>query len=372
MGMKPTTKVVLFAVAVTGAIVGGNWAFGEFQLQSFNPEPIKPGRVTLVAVDTDLGFNIRVANSVAHLVQVDRSASDGFAAPAKEGGEEDARRIPMKELLESLQGNEDSLVRLVAVLNKINLDDIQPGMTIWTAEDIQKALDGDQALEDQLEKDLNVRLDGSPLDQIRLESILNGIQILVPVPVNVNIEGTMKTLTAQMPMTYQPRMAKEVATIIEKRFEPTQEFILGNYQEVAARHADSGSRENVRKALTDFISEDRKKDLSARPEQVLQGAEVLVNDSMLETATTSVRKDDKGNEIFTIHLKMTEEGRKRLWKYSRKKKGSNLLVVVNGVAIAAPKITTELAGKQLDLTDLREKRLVEDAVKQITQLKSTN
>lgn len=371
MGMKPSIKVGLFSAAVAAAIWGGMYGYGEMQLQNFNPKPIKPGKVTLVAVNTDLGFAIRVANSVAHLVQVEKSG--GFEAPQKEGSDEDARRIPMKELLESLQGNEESLVRLVAVLNKINLDDIQPGITAWTAEDIQKALDGDPALEAQLVKDLNVRLDGSPLDEIRVESILNGIQVIVPIPVEVNIEGEMRTLVAQMPLIYQPRLAKEVANIIEKRFNPSREFILGNYRDVAAKYGSgSSARENVRNSLEKIISEERKNDLASRPEQVLHGAEVLINDSMLENATTSVRKDEKGNDIYTIHLHMTDEGRKRLWKYSRNKKGSNLLVVVNGVAIAAPKITTELAGRQLDLTDLREKRLVDEAVNQITELKSTN
>lgn len=370
--MKPSIKVGLIVAAAGAALGGAYWGFGEFQLQNFNPQPIKPDEVALVAVNTDLGFSIRVANSVAQLVQVE-GQQQGFQAPDSNEQGSDARRIPMRELLESLQGNEESLVRLVAVLNKIDLDELQPGMTTWSEADLRKALSGDMALEKKLTEDLNIQLDGTPLSEIRLKSILNGIQVLCEVPVKVSIEGTPQTLIAKLPLSYQPTLAKEVSNIIEKKFEPSTAEITGHYQEIAFKITKGNQpKENVRAALESLISESKKSGLARRPEQVLQGAVVLVNKSMVESATTSQRKDEKGNPIYTVHLNMTEDGRKRLWKYSRNQKGSNLLVVVNGIAIAAPKITTELAGRQLDLTDLREKRLVEDAVKTINELKKTN
>jgi len=369
--MKPATKVMLTSAAVIAVAFGGLWGIGEYQLNTFNPKPIIPGNVTLVAMNTELGFDVRVSNSVAQLVQVDKAGA-GFGSDDRQNSSEDARRIPMRELLASLQGDEEALVRLVAVLNKIDLDDLQPGVTEWPAADIQKALDGDPVLEKKLTEDLNVQLDGTPLEEVRYEKITSGIRVIVPIPVRVNIAGESKILTAQLPLVFQPSFAKEVANIIEKRFNPSDEYIVGNYRDVARKVFEGKSaKENVREKLEKLIAEDMKKQMSERPEQVLQGADVLVNESLLKNATTSVRKDEKGNEIFTIHLNMTEEGRKRLWKYSRNRKGSNLLVVVNGVAIAAPKITTELAGKQLDLTDLRDKRLVDDAVKEINALKTS-
>ncbi|MFM9873161.1 MAG: hypothetical protein ACKVQS_06810 [Fimbriimonadaceae bacterium] len=370
--MKPATKVMLTSAAVIAAAFVGLWGIGEFQLNQFNPKPIIPGKVTLVAMNTDLGFAIRVSNSVAQLIKVDKAGA-GFGSDDRQSSSEDARRIPMRELLQSLQGDQDALVRLVAVLNKIDLDDLEPGINEWQAENIQKALDGDKILVDKLEKDLNVKLDGTPLDQVQYDNITSGIRIYVPIPVRVNIAGEPKTLIANLPIAYQPVFAKEVSDIIEKRFNPTNEYIVGNYRDVAQKYLDGTAvKEDVRLKLKKLIAEDSKLQMSERPEQVLQGADVLVNESMVENATSTVRKDDKGNDVFTIHLNMTEEGRKRLWKYSRNRKGSSLLVVVNGVAIAAPKITTELAGKQLDLTDLRDQRLVEDTLKEIKELKKSN
>jgi hypothetical protein len=363
-----TATMILTVAGVATAIVGGLWAVGEVELSKFKVRPIKPGKVTFVAINTDLGFDVRVANSVAQLVQVDKR-SDGFQSNSQEGGE-DARRIPIRELLESLQGNEVSLVRLVAILNKIDLDDLQPGVTAWNAEDIRLALDGDPTLAKKLVEDLNVQLDGTPIEQIRLKSILNGIRVFLPVPVKVNIEGQTKTLIARLPITYQPRFAKDIASIIEKRFNPPQEFIVGNYRSEADKLlANPGSKEDVRANLESLIREEKIFSYSKRPEQVLQGAQVLINETMVKGATQSVRKNSKGEDLFTVRVAVTDEGRKRLWKYSRNQKGSRLLVVVNGVAIAAPAITTELAGYTVDLTDLREKRLVEDAIKTIESLK---
>lgn len=367
--MRPSLKVGLTVAAVVAVLGGAYWGYGEIQLQNFNPKPIKPDEVSLIAVNTDIGFGIRVANGVAQLVKVE-GGGQGFAAPDTTEATSDARRIPMRELLESLQGNEKSLVRLVAVLNNIDLDDLQPGTNTWTAADLDAALAGDVFLEKKLTEDLNVQLDGTPLSEIRLSAVLNGIQILVPVSVNVNIEGENRTLVAQLPVSYQPAMTKKVAQIIEKIFEPSRPEIIGNYREVALTYTnDPATKEDVRKSLSNLISDSKKKSLAQGPEQVLQGATVLVNNSMVDGAKYTTRNDDKGNPIYTIRLTMNEEGRKRLWKYSRNSKGSNLLVVVNGVAIAAPKITTELAGRELDLTDLREKRLVEDAVDTINELK---
>lgn len=370
--MKPATKVMLTSAIAIAAIFGGLWGFGEVQLSQFNPKPIVPGKVTLIAMNTDLGFAIRVSNSVAQLIQVDKAGAD-FGGDDRQSSEEDARRIPMRELLQSLQGDEKGLVRLVAVLNKIDLDDLVPGINEWQADDIQKALDGDPILTKKLEENLNVKLDGTPLGQVQYDNITSGIRIFIPVPVKVNIAGAPKTLIANLPISFQPSFAKEVANIIEKRFNPSNEYIVGNYQDVAKKYLDgTATKEDVAGKLKKLIADDYKMQLAGPPEQVLQGADVLVNESMVETASTTVRKDDKGNDVYTIHLVMSEEGRKRLWKYSRNRKGSNLLVVVDGVAIAAPKITTELAGKQLDLTDLRDKRLVDNAIKKIQEVKKTN
>jgi len=369
--MKSSIKVAIVVAGVFAAAYGGFWALGEAQLRDFNPEPIQPGDVTLVALNPNLGFQIRVANSVAQLVQ-SSSTDRGFESP-DQSENEDARRIPIREMLESLQGNEESLGKLIAVLNRIDLDEIQPNLTFWKAEDLRKALDGDAKLEAKLVQDLNVQLDGTPLDTIRVRSVLNGIVINLPLDVKVQVGNELKTLTAVVPITYQPRFTKAVTDIIEKRFDPPQEFIVGNYRDVAEQFSDGRqTKEDVRKALERLISDSEKSKLIVQPEQLLQGAEVLINDSFITSATSDLRQDDKGKDLLTLKIGLNDEGRKRLWKYSRNTRGFSLLVVVNGVAIAAPRITTELSQSEISITGLRERRLVDDAVNVITNLKTKN
>lgn len=368
--MKSSIKVALIVAAVFAVGYGGFWAVGEAQLKNFNPDPIEPGNVTLIALNPKLGFRVRVANSVAQLVQT--SANDQGFQSSEKNDSEDARRIPIKELLESLQGNEESLGKLIAVINKISLDELQPGLSYWAADDLQKAIDGDKELEKKLVEDLNVQLDGTPVDTIRVKSILNGIVINVPVTVKVQVGNELKSLIGLVPVTYQPRFTKAVSDIIEKRFNPPQEFIVGNYRDVARQFMNGEmGKEDVRKSLERFISQKEKDRLAAQPEQLLQSAQVLINDSLITSAGSELRLDEKGKDLITLKIGLNDEGRKRLWKYSRNTQGFALLVVVNGVAIAAPRISTELSQSEISITGLREKRLVDGAVNAIKNLKTS-
>ncbi len=371
MKLNASIKASLIALAVGGGLYGAYWGWGEMQLRNFNPTPVKPGRITMVAMNTEAGFRVQVANAVAQLVQVSDTGGGSQRASGQEEGE-DARRIPIKELFESLQGNEKALGVLVSRLNRIDDSQITPDLTVWTAEDLSSALAGDEALAKKLREDLNVELDGTPLPEVRLRSLLNGIVVDYPVPVKVPIEGETKTLVARVRQIFQPAFAKQVAEVIEKKFQPSQQFIVGNYQELAMKITrGETSKENVKAALEQIISESRQKSLAAKPEQILLGAEVLVNDSMLTTADFRTYKDDKEKELYALQVGLTEEGRKRMWKYSRNTKGFALLVVVDGIAIAAPRISTELAQHEVSITGLRDKTLVEEAVNAIKEVAGT-
>ncbi|MCA0361083.1 MAG: hypothetical protein LCH41_08520 [Armatimonadetes bacterium] len=371
MKLNASFKASLIALAVGGALYGGYWGWGEMQVRNFNPAPIQPGRVTMVAMNTDAGFRVQVANAVAQLVQVNESSGGNQRASSQEEGE-DARRIPVKELFESLQGDAKALGVLVTRLNRIDDSQITPDLTVWTSEDLQKALAGDPALSQKLREDLNVELDGTPLPEVRLRSLLNGIVIDFPVPLQVPIEGETKTITARVRQIFQPAFAKQVSEVIEKKFQPTQQFIVGNYQELAMKISrGETSKENVKAAIEQIISENRQKSLASKPEQILLGAEVLVNDSMLTKASYRSYKDDKEKELYSLQIGLTDEGRKRMWKYSRNTKGFALLVVVDGIAIAAPRISTELAQSEVSISGLRDKTLVEEAVKAISEVAGT-
>lgn len=368
MKMNPSVKVSLVALSVAAAGYLAFWGWSEVQIGGFNPEPIQPGEVSLIAVDTGLGYRVRVANAVAQLVQVDEAQLSGRSSGA-EGDTEDVRRIPIRELLRSLQFDEKALGHLVATVNNLNIDDVAPSDNVWKAEDLQKALEGDPSLKARLVADLNVNLDGSPTDEIRFSNILNGILIDLPVPVQVPAGDSTKTLTARVPIPYQPAFTKRVADVIGKRFNPTEEFITGNYRVLAQDILDGVTpKENVARAIQNLISDQKKKSLAEKPERILQGSKVLVNDTMVNGARLSSYKDEKEREFFNITLDLTEEGRKRLWKYSRDTEGFALLLVVDGVAVAAPRITTPLTDRQVTITALRDRRLSNDSVQKINAI----
>ncbi len=370
--MKPSFKVGLVCAAIAAAIYGGYWAYSEAALANFDAPPIQPGKVTFVALNLGRDYGVRVANSTAQLVQLPPGAQK-FESPQDKSEEGESRRIPIRELLESLQGNVVSLIYLTAVVNKIDLDAIQPGMVHWSEEDILAAISGDAALKSKLEQDLNVALDGTPLDEIRMTNILNGVVIDLKVPVEVSVGGEPKTLIATIPIQYRPRFAKAVGDEFNKRFNPPREFIVGNYQSHAKQVLDgTTSKEDVARSLQAIVNDNYKKGLAVQPEQLLARAHVLINDSHVMSAKSIEGKDDKGKDVITMQIELNEEGRKRLWKYSRERKGFALLVVVDGVAIAAPRITTELNERSLNLTGLREKRLVDDSIRVINELNRSN
>lgn len=370
--MKPSFKVGLVCLAAAVVVYGGYWAFSEASLANFNPKPIPPGKVTFVALNLEDDYGIRVANATAQLVQLP-PGSKKFEAPRAEDSGQEARRIPIRELLESLQGNQRSLVYLLSVLNKIDLDEIQPGMKHWTEEDLRRAIQGDPGLRNELESDLNVKLDGTPLDQVKMSAILNGIVIDLPLKVKVNVGEEERLMTPVVPIQYRPRFAKDVADEYNKRFNPPREFVIGNYQTWAKKVFDGeSSREDVKASLEQILSDVNKTRLSEPAEQLLARAHVLINDNQVVGASSMEAKDDKGKDVITLQIKLTDEGRKRLWKYSRNQKDFALLVVVDGVAISAPRVTTELSESTVNLTGLREKRLVDDTIKSIEGLKGSN
>jgi hypothetical protein len=62
-------------------------------------------------------------------------------------------------------------------------------------------------------------------------------------------------------------------------------------------------------------------------------------------------------------LNLTPEGKDRLWQFSRKGNiGAQLLVIHNGIAIAAPRIRHELAQSNVSITQLPERSLAQETV----------
>lgn len=367
MKINPSVKVSIAALAIFGLGYAAYWGFGEAQLSGFEPEPIKPGQVNLVAFKTDTNLRIRVANRMAQLVELNNSSGDLAAGDMNDADISDAKRIPIREFLEVLQGDEEALGEFITTLNGLRGDEPLPAdAVVWSADDLQKALDGDPDLVAKLEQDIHMKLDGMPLGSVQMSAILNGIIVELPVPVQVPIEGKMQTLVGVVQEPYRPRFSIALENSLQEDFEPSQSKIVGNYQELAKPIlSGENSPENVRRELERLVGPERKKSLAEKPERLLQGAQVLVADSLFEGASYETYEDDRGEKTYNLKIKVNEEARKRLWKYSRDTKGFELLVVVDGIAVAAPRIITELSGREVTVSKLKDKALAERTVEAI-------
>lgn len=146
MKMLPSTKILIGFLAVSGAGFLGWNAYANAQVSSVDLGDLVPGRVNLIAVSPDSGYRIVVANQIATLVE---KGNAEFGAPdqrseSSEGSSK--KRLPIGDWLNSLNGDQEALNRLVTVLNKLDERELPPEPVVWRAEDIQSALDGDAAL----------------------------------------------------------------------------------------------------------------------------------------------------------------------------------------------------------------------------------
>ncbi len=155
-------------------------------------------------------------------------------------------------------------------LNELSPDDLPTNPIIWTPEDLTKALDGDPTLRQKLERDINTKLDGTPLDGFSINSVIESIVLAVPVPVEVTIKGEKRTLTATVLEQFQTRFAAQVAKRFTERFR-TNEQLIGLYREEANRVATGDAvREDVALSLRERISPNRINQLAEKPRRVLE------------------------------------------------------------------------------------------------------
>lgn len=369
-------KIAIGFVLLMAGCYFGYQAYAANQVDHIEFSKIKPGKVSILGVDTGAGYRIIVANQVAQLIQTTNQQFDeGYDY---DSGDDDSggpkKRVPLKELLQTLQGDEPALGKFVAAMNedlrKIEMPTVE---VVWKADQVKQALAGNVILRKKLEQDLNVRLDGSPLDQIRRNAIDYGIVVLCKVPVKVAIAGNVRTMQGEIKIPYTPRFVIDVRKRFEKAFNVTPEILKGNYIE-AAKDLDEhpGNKEDVARVLRDLIDE---KVLESRfaeaPTRVLSNAFVVLNEDYLDGASYRERPGPEGKTFFDIDIALSDEGRRRLWQFSRRNPGVQLLFIVDGIAIAAPRIKQELSRSSIAITQIPDRGLVEDAVDQINSLRKS-
>jgi hypothetical protein len=384
MKVLKSTQIAIGALLLGIGAVSGYRFYSDSQLNSFNPPPLKPGKLNIVGIQSK-AYGIRISNDVAQLVERKGSSFDpGSKEDAGPMSGVDAKRIPMRELLQSLQGNKEALGRFIMVMNDAGeTDDWPPIRNVWPADRLKRALDGsDPKLTEQLEQDLNMKLDGTPLQKFRMASYSNGIIVEVPVSVLINLGGKQTTLTGNVQSPYRPVFIQTLESKVKEKAGLTVQMLADTYGLLAdtmlrgekGEKVEGGvRRENIKASIEELLSTSRAERLSTRPQEVLQAAEVLVNDDLIVSA--SAKEEDASYDgkkrSYTITLQLTDEGRKRLWKYSRGRTGAQLLVINDGVAVAAPIIQHDLAQSELSITQLHDKNLVDEFVQAVNDLKST-
>ncbi|MBS1717517.1 MAG: hypothetical protein JSS72_07275 [Armatimonadetes bacterium] len=364
--MRGSTKgIIVFAVGI-GAAYGGWNMYAGYRVANMHFDPIKPGRVNLLGVELKSGFRIIVANQMAQLVQ-GASTKMGSASAEGESDEGSKKRLKIKEMLQSLQGNEEALGEFVASVNDLKEEDLPVIKIIWKAEDLKKALDGDAALQEKLVKDLNVKLDGTPIPELRTRALENGICIQLSVPVRTNVGAEVKTLHGNVLIPFKPRLMQAVEARYRDKAGADKTMQLGYYQE-EAKNVLEGKKEkqDVAKDIRALISPESLTKLSDEPTRILENAKVVINESMVTKATLET-DDTNAGKRYTLNIGLTEEGANRLWQYSRNRVGNQLLLIVNGAAIAAPRVEHELTQQQLQITQLEDKWLAESAVNEINK-----
>ncbi|KXK16253.1 MAG: hypothetical protein QY327_06565 [Fimbriimonadaceae bacterium] len=368
MKLRASTKILVGFIAVIAASYFGYRTVTSYYLQNQKFEPLLPRRVNLLGVDTSKGYHIVVSNQIAHLVQ---GGGGKFEAPSDRGEKPDlsnAKRIPIREMLRALQGDSNALGRFLMSVNNIDEGDLPPYPVIWPRDQLLKALEGDAELKAKLESDLNIQLDGTPLGVVRTEALEQGIVIELPITVEAKVEGRVKKLVGTLPIPFQTRFARTVFDRYKEKPEITSAIVLGAYREEAQKLLDNPElREDIGGHLKSLLDEENLKRYAEIPESLLNSVTVVVNSDLIDSAGYSERRDRNGKPIYTMELNLNGEGRTRLWQYSRDNLGSQLLLVWDGIAIAAPRISHELVLSQVTISQLTDLTLVQDACEAINQ-----
>ena len=364
--LKSTKIAIAFAVIVGGGFAAMNVITDRMIMHEVFSE-ISPGKVNIVGVDPGAGYSIIISNQAAQLVQ----RQGGFGGDSGKNGEGATsgsikNRLPLKDMIKVLGGDTEALGPFIMSINDIRENESWPPIrVVWTAERIQKALDGNAAERSALEHDLNMHLDGSPLAELRIASLENGIIVESPVTVHVNVGGTVKELVGKVQMPYKPAMVKSVESQYAEKAIVDKTIIKGYYLNEAKKvMSGEGEKENIADTLKRRIAVSELKRLAERPEQILKYAKIVVNDSMI-TGASFRGYEIGGQKKNDLTLDLNDEGRRRLWQFSKTRVGNQLLVVADGIGIAAPRIEHELAMSELTVTQIDDQRLLRDAVEMV-------
>jgi hypothetical protein len=367
MKIRSSTKIGLGFALLAILSLSGYKFYMDLAIRNEHFDPPVPGKVNLVGIDPGAGYKILVANQMAQLVEAneDFGGNESDSGGATDGAVK--KRIPIREMLEVLRGEEDAVGPFVMTMNDMSENDLPPVAPTWKAEDLEKALESDGPLRKKLVRDLNMKLDGTPLSELRIASLENGIIVDSPVPVRVSIDGKATTIVGRVLEAYKPRVMQAAESRYADKPNLTRAMQAGYYQEEASKVlSGDAQKEDIAQSLRSMISETVAKRRAEAAERVLRSATVVVNESHI-TKAEKHEYDTTDGKRYNLQIRLTDEGRRRLWKHSHDRVGTQLLLIADGVAIAAPRISHELSQGELTITQMRDRVLVDDAERMLNK-----
>ncbi len=364
MKVRPSVKIALGFAVFSAALYGGVIGITGYRLSQLQFPSLRPGRVTLLFVNPEDGYRIVVSNRVAQLFIGEKGEFGGVDIEKADSSGENRRRIPIKEMLDTMNGEADKSGEYVMSLNGITREDWPSVEHIWTAEKMAQALDGDASLAADLERDLGTKLDGTAPDFLNLEAMANGIIIDFPVELQT---PTGEKLVARARMPYRTTLMRSLSNEVEKAgASATPEQIQGLYQQLVSQRGREPNPEFQRE-LRSLIGPDRAKQMAEKPQALLSNVRTVANESVVRNASFESVGEGR-NRTYNVRLSLTSEGRDRLWKISRERKGFQLLFIVDGIAIGAPVISHEIWQQEVLISGLTDEQLARDAVDTINQI----
>lgn len=343
---------------VVGLAVGGNFIYTKTKLASVELNPIPKGRLMLMAIRPEAGVKVVVANRMAQIVE----ASAEFHGEEGDNGDGATsgaikKRIPVKELIALLNGESDAVDSFISRMREKDEGTESANPPDWTEADVKAALAGDAVKRAKLEADLNCKIDGTPLPAINVRSFFDGIRVHVPIVLNVpNAKGN--TVSGTEAVYYRPRFMLQFYKFMEQKFYDKSN-LQTYYTNFLKTYPDKYQpiEESLVPAMQRVATGEEIKQIT----RIASNAIILANDSMITGAEMFEVKE--GDSVsYNLKIILTKEAKDRLWKYSSEG-GETILVVADGVPIAAASIGTELASQELLIRQISDKSLLEDAVK---------
>jgi len=359
---------IWFVIAIAAGIglwFGGNELYTRLVILPRDYPRLEPGNVSLIGFNVP-GYHIVVSNGIARL-QIGSAAK----FQGSDLGGATGNSIPMHGLIGTLRLEQDAAGELVRALNDIKYE-IEPLTDrTWTQERIDKALDGPGEEREKLEYDLATQLNGEGVERVSWDHLTTGIWLEVPIPLEVPSAKGTETVVAKVLLPYRTRLSTATENNLRRlltrgrlpeNLRPDPQTIAGLYNE-ALDAAQKQGFEDVAASLRRFFSAEATARMAEPVLKVLREVEVLVTEETIVGAEMeSVRREDGKGDLYTIVLDVAQESRDRLWQYTYKHPSSQLLLVSNGVAIAAPVVRHEIKYSTVEITGIAEQQLAEEAL----------